>query len=695
MSSSLTASAQDKLVTAYSVLDTPPAFSWAGAYLGLHAGPSIPLHVGETIEGVSADTSQPTLISPPSQETIGPTVGISAGYNWQINNFVYGVETEFNYLGGRGGSNGLYFASSYGASGPYQPYLLSNHDPAEFFGAMSGRIGFAADRAFFYAKGGVATGGSRGPATLTFPAATFNEPFEADHSQSTAMKYLAGLGLEYAISEKISGKFEYLFLNQALNSHIFNSADGFQYTSQTNNQNYIMRFGLNYHLGEKNDISTSPTNNAGGEPTDGGVKDELYSVHGQSTNVVQGYPKFPALYNGPNSLNSKGQVRAGSVNNLFMGLRVWDGGGVYVNPEVNVGYGLSNSVGAAAYPNAAVPKVGSAEPYMRFQRYFFRQMIGLGGTRDYDPDEGSRNEVLEAVQNQLAGKVDKDRIVLTVGKFAVPDVFDDNVYAHDPFTGFLNFAFNELGPLDYAADSWGYTYGVATEWLQNWWAVRAGVFNLSTVPNGVEIEPGIFKQYMAITEFEARYKLFEAPGKIKFILFGDNGNMSKTGQVTDLAYVSGIYPPSIENLRMRRFKTGGGINIQQQLIDGVGVFLRAGLSDGRYETVDYTDVDRQISFGTVLAGKSWGRPKDEFGSALAFGGLSGSKIKYFAAGGTSVYIGDGALTYGGEKAFETYYKLGLRDWVDATFDYQFLVNPGFNYVRGPVNVFGVRLHAQF
>ena len=144
-----------------------------------------------------------------------------------------------------------------------------------------------------------------------------------------------------------------------------------------------------------------------------------------------------------------------------MGLRLWEGAGAFVNPEVDQGFGLSDSTGSAAYVNGSVAKVGAAAPYMRFQRYFLRQIIGLGGATHGNADRGSRSELLEATQNQLAGRVDKDRITLTIGKFAVGDVFDDNIYAHDPTTGFLNFAFNTMGAFDYAADSWGYTYGAA------------------------------------------------------------------------------------------------------------------------------------------------------------------------------------------------------------------------------------------
>ena len=50
-----------------------------------------------------------------------------------------------------------------------------------------------------------------------------------------------------------------------------------------------------------------------------------------------------------------------------------------------------------SYVNGAVAKVGRAAPYMRFQRYFFRQIIGLGGeARQEDPDTGSLSETLRS-----------------------------------------------------------------------------------------------------------------------------------------------------------------------------------------------------------------------------------------------------------------------------------------------------------
>jgi high affinity Mn2+ porin len=127
----------------------------------------------------------------------------------------------------------------------------------------------------------------------------------------------------------------------------------------------------------------------------------------------------------------------------------------------------------------------------------------------------------------------------------------------------------------------------------------------------------------------------------------------------------------------------------------LGFFLRASIADGRFETVDYTDIDRSVAFGLVAGGSLWGRDDDEIGGGVAFSGLSGPRVNYFGLGGLSVYIGDGALSYGGEKNLETYYKVGFGKNLDATLDYQLLVNPAHNSARGPVNVFGLRLRAAF
>jgi high affinity Mn2+ porin len=674
----------------------PPAFTWAGAYMGVNIGGGSPSHSGEHIQAASGFTTNAFDLYPGSRERAGATFGAEAGYYWQYGPWVIGAGADFNFLDERGGSSGVFPAPpSYGPLGVYS-YTLRYAPNAKYFASFRSRFGLAFDRMLLYATGGVAAGGARGPATLSLNFGGPGNPFVASASQSSRMKYVLGAGFEYAFADNWSARLEYLFLNQSLNTQVFDNGSNFRYATRIRNENNILRLGLYYNLGphyeaaSRGDVATETVSN-GGEA----VATERYSVHGQTTGVAQAYPKFPALYSGRNSFTPEGQARVGSTTNLFMGLRLWDGAGAFVNPEVDQGFGLSNSKGAAAYVNGAVAKVGAAAPYMRFQRYFLRQIIGLGGTSQNDVRKGSRSEALEATQNQLASHIDKDRLTLTIGKFAVGDVFDDNIYAHDPSTGFLNFAFNTMGAFDYASDAWGYTYGLALEWKQDWWTLRNGLFQLSKVPNGPQTEPVLGRQFMGVVEFEGRYELWGEPGELHCLVYGDNGYFSKNNDVVALAYATNDLPPSIENLRSRRLKKGVGLNIQQQLMPGFGFFLRASMLDGRYETVDYTDVSRQLSIGLVVGGERWTRPNDQIGAAIAFSGLSTAQVRYFGSGGTSVYIGDGALAYRGEKATEVYYKYRLSDGLDFTFDHQLIVNPGHNGARGPVNVFGVRMRAAF
>jgi hypothetical protein len=114
--------------------------------------------------------------------------------------------------------------------------------------------------------------------------------------------------------------------------------------------------------------------------------------------------------------------------------------------------------------------------------------------------------------------------VITVGKFSVVDIFDANRYAHDPRNDFLNWSFVDTGTFDYAADSWGYTYGAAAEWYRGNWTLRAALFDLSIVPNSTELDP-TFRQFQMVYEIEHRHELWGEPGKIALDGFLSRGRM--------------------------------------------------------------------------------------------------------------------------------------------------------------------------
>src|ERR1019366_3035408 len=190
---------------------------------------------------------------------------------------------------------------------------------------------------------------------------------------------------------------------------------------------------------------------------------------------------------------------------LFAGLRVWEGGEAYINPEIDQGFGLSDTIGVAGFPSGEAYKIGKASPYFRLHRLFFRQSFDLGGD----------SEDIAPAANQLGGTRTADNLVITAGKISVTDVFDTNAYAHDPRSDFMNWAIIDSGAYDYAADSWGYSYGIAGEWTQSWWTWRAGLFDLSRIPNDPALVRG-FGQYELVTEGEERHKLWGRDGELKF-----------------------------------------------------------------------------------------------------------------------------------------------------------------------------------
>jgi Carbohydrate-selective porin, OprB family len=147
----------------------------------------------------------------------------------------------------------------------------------------------------------------------------------------------------------------------------------------------------------------------------------------------------------------------------FIGAKLWKDAEIWIDPELDQGFGLSNTKGIAGFPSGASFKVGSDVPYASVQRFFLRQTIDLGG----------KSQKVEADQNQFAGSNTTDRLVFTVGKFPISDVFDQNKYAQNPRKDFMNWALIDAGSYDYAADAWGYTYSVAVEWYQGAWTCGA------------------------------------------------------------------------------------------------------------------------------------------------------------------------------------------------------------------------------
>ena len=412
------------------------------------------------------------------------------------------------------------------------------------------------------------------------------------------------------------------------------------------------------------------------------VQQQNWNIHGQSTVVVQGYPGFSAQYSGPNSLPAGGQTRETVTADLMAGVRLWHGAEAHADGMMWQGSGVGNTFGVEAFPNGEANSEPTSVPNVNFVRAFIRQTIGLGG-----PTETVQDDALH-----LAGTRDISRLTITVGRFSGVDIFDNNSYAGNARTQFLNWGLGANEPWDFPQDSLGFMTGMVLELNRPQWTARYGFFQMPAVAGGSALDQHFLKAWGMAIELERRYAIEGHPGVIRLLGYLNHAHMGSYQEAIDNS------PPGAADIaatRAYRFKYGFGFNWEQQIANNVGVFARAGWSDGQSEAWCFTDVDHGASLGASIAGARWGRPHDTFGLGGVFNGITKVHQEFFADGGTGLLAGDGNLSYGWEKSLETYYDFQIWKRLHGAVDYQFVTNPAFNRARGPVSLFAGRLHWEF
>lgn len=185
----------------------PPVFTWTGFYLGVNAG----YNFGKV-------TSLGTRFG----TTDGASVGGTAGYNYQINQLVFGVEGDLDWVGARRTLNFV---------GP-----VTTKASLKSLGTLRGRVGYAADRALLYVTGGYA-GGTLDTSIVDTPAGT------ASTSNAYRSGFALGGGIEYALTNQVSAKAEYLYTGLQKKT-VFTVPD----TTTAGYGDLSIRFGLNYHF---------------------------------------------------------------------------------------------------------------------------------------------------------------------------------------------------------------------------------------------------------------------------------------------------------------------------------------------------------------------------------------------------------------------------------------------------------------
>ena len=149
-------------------VETMPAFSWSGPYVGVHGGYGWGKGDATAADGNSSDNFD------------GGRIGGFAGYNWQLSNgFVAGVEGDVNYDWNENSYTGGFDMDT------------------GFSGSVRGRVGFAMDRALVYAAGG-----------WTATNVSLDGPVSDDEMLNG---WTVGAGVDFAFTDSMFGRLEYRF----------------------------------------------------------------------------------------------------------------------------------------------------------------------------------------------------------------------------------------------------------------------------------------------------------------------------------------------------------------------------------------------------------------------------------------------------------------------------------------------------
>jgi high affinity Mn2+ porin len=409
-----------------------------------------------------------------------------------------------------------------------------------------------------------------------------------------------------------------------------------------------------------------------------------FEFHAQGTWIFQEKPAFGAAYSGPESLQTRAETSFTLSATGYFAAHLWQGGEFYLDAELFRGQPFSNLLGFGGFPNGELQKGIGHDLADYIPRAFWRQTFGFGG--------GSEEK--QSDQHQLGETLDHNRLVLTAGKLAVTDLFDNNQFSHDPRSQFMNWASYDYGSYDFAADIRGYSWGAAAELDEGDWAMRAGRFLMPRLPDGNQLNYSIMNYHGDQIEVDHSHVLFGEPGKIRVMMFL---NRSIMGSFNDaLTYAAENHSiPSVATVRKPQDKRGYGINGEQNLTDDIGVFVRLGWADGQTETYSFAEIEQTDQIGLSIKGTRWRRADDTFGIVYVQNGLSTAHQHYLADGGLGVFIGDGALSYHTEDIVETYYSIAINKYLSLSLDYQHIANPAYNSARGPVSVYGTRLHAEY
>jgi outer membrane immunogenic protein len=248
-----------------------PVLSWTGWYAGLNAGAT--WSNNKDIDIVSAGVFNPIGFVPDimNQGAAGATANLSngnkvgfigggqIGYNWQVTNWLWGIEADIQGIGQS--SNGVTATTSVLANNGLP--IITNLDASkklDWLGTARARLGFlATPTLLLYGTGGLAYGEVKSSAFISQSHAvsdTFGST--AASFSETRAGWTAGAGAEWLFAPHWSAKVEYLYYDLgdiSYNAGTLNAAFtngfvryGISPEVSTRFNGSIARAGVNYHF---------------------------------------------------------------------------------------------------------------------------------------------------------------------------------------------------------------------------------------------------------------------------------------------------------------------------------------------------------------------------------------------------------------------------------------------------------------
>jgi high affinity Mn2+ porin len=410
-------------------------------------------------------------------------------------------------------------------------------------------------------------------------------------------------------------------------------------------------------------------------------------ISGQANLISQWHPVFHSPYSGRNSLPPDAQDATSRVLTLFTGLRLSRTTELLCDVQETGGHGIGEALGLAGFTNLDIVRNPTLSKAPYIARLMWHQIIPLG----------SKSAAAERTPYSLFSELPERRLELRFGKFSMADFFDLNSYGTDTSFQFMNWAVDNNGAYDYAADTRGFTFAAMMEYHERHWAVRFAEALMPKIANGIHLDADMSRARAENVEVEVHGAVVRRrEGVIRLLSFVNHANMGSYREAVD-NFVAGLTPiPEITAHPLQTtVKYGFGVNFEQPLNDWAGVFGRWGWNEGRHESYAYTEVEETVEAGLGGSGKRWKRKFDRAGLVFVSNGISRDHQQYLSLGGSGFLLGDGRLNYGRENIVETYYTLHVWRGFYPSLGFQYVDHPGYNRDRGPVLVPTLRLHAEF